>query len=271
MPVVFDDNDEVAYDSKWELCRVWWVARRDQEFWDYDDCPAEQKWYVMRRDGHYRIERFEHEPMQCALEGDGPLESHPVADLVDALQRLQHEATGARLRIDGYRDDRELFDALVRTPADSVFVDGIEYYRYMLPDESSCFLPDPSDLDDLAVTLARRSVYWDGPGPVSWDRREELYWLNDVCVLKTYDDWEGPQLVPIGRFPTRREALLEARSWCELIRIDDDGNVIEPEDDGYLGEVTMDQVVGRIVDVIRDAAQSGPDPDPDPDPDDGTE
>lgn len=270
MPVVFDDDDEVVYDSEWELCRVWWVGRRDQEFWDYDDCPAEQEWYVMRRDGHYRIERFEHEPMHCALEGDGPLESHPVADLVDALQRLQHEATGARLRIEGYRDRGELLDALVRTPADSVFVDGIEYRRFMLPDACTCFLPHPSAIDDVADELARRDVRWDGPGPVSSDR-EALYWLNGLCFLRTYNDRGGVQYTPIGRFPTRREALLEARSWCELIRIDDDGNVIEAEDDGYLGEVTTDEVVGPIFGVIRDAAQSGPDPDHEPDPDDETE
>jgi hypothetical protein len=177
---------------------------------------------------------------------------------------LQHEAGGDDLEISsGYCDVDELLEALAWTPAQRVLIDEVAFDRHELPDQGPCFLPEPGEIENFATSLAHRSIWWEGPGPVSWDRSETLYWLGGVCVLATYDDSEGTCLFPIGRFPDDRSALLAARSWCELIAIDDDGNVIDTDADGYLGRVSLGQVLDRADELV-----TAPDEDEDEDEDD---
>lgn len=248
VPVIFDDDDNVVFDQAMVRCSV--------------QLPDGSDWYVMRRGESYRLERFEDDPWSCYLHGDGPQESHAAADLADALQRLQHEAGGDHLEISlRHCDVDELLEALTWTPAERVLIDEVAFDRHELPDQGPCFLPGPGDIDRFATQLAHRNVWWEGPGPVSWDRSETLYWLGGVCVLETYDDSDGSRLYPIGRFPDHRSALLAARSSCELIAIDDQGNVIDTDDDQHLGQVSL----GRVLDRADELVRASPDEDEDED------
>jgi len=241
VPVIIDDDDNVVFDPSWVQCSV--------------TLPDGSDWYVVRRGESYRLERFEDDPWSSYCEGGGPLESHVVADLADALRRLQHEAGGDCIEISlHYCDIDELLDALTWTPAEGVYIDEVWFDRYQLPDEGSCFLPEPGEIGEFATQLAHRGVYFDGPGPVSWDRSETIYWLGNVCVYATYNDSEGTLLFPIGRFPDHRSALVAARSWCDLIVIDEHGEVIEQNDDGYLGEVSLGDVLDRAGRLVRESS-----------------
>lgn len=131
-----------------------------------------------------------------------------------------------------------------------MFVDEVRFDRYRLPDEGVCFLPEPGEIGQFADRLAHGGVYWDGPGPVSWERSETIYWLAGICVYAYYSDSEGTELFPIGRFPDQRSALIAARSWCELIVIDENGEVTE-QDDSYLGGNSLEEVLDRVGQLVR--------------------
>ncbi len=90
--------------------------------------------------------------------------------------------------------------------------------------------------------LADGSVWFaSGLGPMSTRIYEEVRRLPDGLCFVTCGGDEF-DLITVGRFHDRRSALLAARRWCEIIVIDDDGNVIDRPDAGEYCEAEYDTV-----------------------------
>lgn len=222
------------------------------------------EWRVFTRGDRWYVAPAESSPPAGGdAPGDGVPQPVEVIDLADALGRLVREALGDPLEVDSDTVAiDELCRALASTEAEVAYVDdGSDQVRCVAveADGARRFVPGDSNIDWVARQVAYQGVWWDGPGPVSWDASEAVFEVDGFYVLQRYDDSNGYMLAGMGLYADDRQALADWRDAFDLLRVDEHGEVIprDDDDDGYLGTVTMEEVIGRAEQLIIDARDQG--------------